>query len=104
VKAAATILKRHGCEGLLRTVLQRQTRLSVRQLRRGRPRAGNPVREERRVFYRLEFAPDEEGLRRQARTDGVFPLVTNLPASPYSKNEVLLITSTSPTWRSGTHS
>jgi len=91
VKAAAAVLKRHGCEGLLRTVLQRQTRLSVRHLRRGRPRAGDPVREERRAFYRLEFAPDEEGLRRQARTDGVFPLVTNLPVRPYSKKEVLLI-------------
>lgn len=91
VKAAAAILKRHGCEGLLRIVLHTETRLRLRHLRRGRPRAGDPVREERRAVYRLEFAPDEEGIRRQARTDGVFPLVTNLPARPYSKKEVLLI-------------
>lgn len=90
-KAARAVLKRHGCEGLLNLTLRTETRLRLRHLRRGRPRKSDPVREERRSFYRLEFAPDEEALRRQARTDGVFPLVTNLSPRPYSKKEVLLI-------------
>jgi transposase len=91
LKAVRAILKQHDCEDLLRVAVRAQTRVRLRHLRRGRPRKSDPVREERRTFYRLEFAPDEEALCRQARTDGVFPLVTNLPARPYSKKEVLLI-------------
>ena len=75
----------------MNVTLRAETRLRVRHLRRGRPRQSDPVREERRTFYRLEFAGDEEVLRRQARTDGVFPLVTNLPPRPYPKKDVLLI-------------
>ena len=90
-QAAQAILTRHGVESLLRTALHAETRLRVRHLRRGRPRAGDPVREDRRAWYWLAFAPDEDGLLRQARTDGVFPLATNLPARPYPKKEVLLI-------------
>jgi len=91
LKSAQAILKRHGCERLLHLTLHTETRVRVRHLRRGRPSRGDPVREERRASYRLEFAPQEDTLRREARTDGVFPLITNLPARPYSKKEVLLI-------------
>ena len=84
-------MKRHGCESLLRIVLHTETRVRVRHLRRGRPSRGDPVREERRAWYRLEFAPDEDTIQGQAHTDGVFPLITNLPVQPYSKKEVLLI-------------
>ena len=91
LKSAQAVLKRYSCEGLLRLVLHTETRVRVRHLRRGRPSRGDPVREERRAWYRLEFAPDEDALQGQARTDGVFPLITNLPARPYTKKEVLLI-------------
>jgi len=57
-QAARTILKRHRVEPLVRTALHAETRVRVGHLRRGRPRAGDPVREERRAWYRLEFAPD----------------------------------------------
>lgn len=76
--------------------LHAETRVRVRHLRRGRPRAGDPVREERQSWYRLEFATDEDGLRRQARADGVFPLVTNLPVRPYSTKEALPISKYQP--------
>jgi transposase len=91
LKSAQAILKQHGCEGLLRIVLHTETRVRVRHLRPGRPGRGDPVREERRSWYRLEFEPDTDSLQAQARTDGVFPLITNLPARPYTKKEVLLI-------------
>lgn len=91
LKAARAILKQRDCEDLLRVAVRAQTRVRLRHLRRGRPRPDDPVREERRTWYRLEFAPEEAALRSQARTDGVFPLVTNLAARPYSKKKVLLI-------------
>ena len=90
-KAARAVLKRHGCEGLLTVTLRAETRLKLRHLKRGRPRPSDPVREERRTVYRLAFARAEDALRREARTDGVFPLVTNLESRPYPKKEVLLI-------------
>lgn len=91
LKSARAILKRHGCEKLMHLKLHTETRVLLRHLRRGRPSRGDPVREERRTSYRLEFAPHEDAIRQEARTDGVFSLISNLPAQPYSKKEVLLI-------------
>jgi transposase len=91
LKATRAILKRRGVDGLVRVEIATETRVRWRRLRRGRPRRDDPVREVRRTWYRLEFAPDSDALRRHARTDGVFPLISNLPAGPYSKKQVLLI-------------
>jgi len=71
------ILSRHGCESFLKTCLKRTTIHIPRRLRRGRPAASDSVRLEVRYGWSLGFERDEEALKAEARTDGVFPLVSH---------------------------
>ena len=54
------------------------TELDHHYLRRGRPRPGDPMRVVRTQLLRLHVARGKAALRAESRTDGVFPLVTNL--------------------------
>ncbi|MFQ6047433.1 MAG: IS1634 family transposase [Gemmatimonadales bacterium] len=85
------ILRHHGCQKLLRVDIVSQIRIGTRRLRRGRPRKADPVREIRSRTYRLKFRREKEALRSEARTDGIFPLVTNLEPQHAPTREVLLI-------------
>lgn len=65
------------------------TEIEYRYLRKGRPRPGDPKRKIRHRRFELEIIRNKEALRREARTDGVFPIVTSLEMS--SKKEILEI-------------
>ena len=83
------ILAKHNCERFLVIRIASQTHIEIKRLRRGRPRKGDPVRKIRTRVYNLEVSRNKEELQAEARTDGVFPLTTNLAETP--KKEVLLI-------------
>ena len=68
-----------------------ETRVALRRLRRGRPRNSDPVEEIRSRHFRLEYQRLKEAIRAESRTDGVFPLVTNLRPRRVSKKALLLI-------------
>jgi transposase len=88
-KKIATILSAHAVADFLQVRVASFTEVEHRYLRRGRPRAGDPMR---RIAHRrltLEVRRDKEAIRREARTDGVFPLLTNL--RDRSKREILEI-------------
>jgi len=61
----------------------------VRHLQRGRPRPGAPLKETRSRELVLSVCRETETLRAAARTDGVFPLLTNLEQA--SRKEILQI-------------
>jgi transposase len=84
-----TILKRHRCQSFLTFSLHRYTETTTRYLRRGRPSPSDPVRTVKRHRWRLKVQREADALRREGRTDGVFPLVTNLRRQ--GKREILLI-------------
>ena len=84
-------LRNHSCQGLLDVDVTSRIRIQTKRLRRGRPRKGDPVRELRSSVYRLVFRRNKQAIRSEARTDGVFPLVTNRSARQTPKKEVLLI-------------
>lgn len=84
-------LGHHGCQGLLDVDVTSTTRIQTKRLRPGRPRKSDPVRELRSSVYRLVFRRNKRAIRREARTDGVFPLVTNRSSRLTPKKEVLLI-------------
>ncbi len=88
-RAVADLLRRTGTHPFLVVAVRRQMRFLRRYLRRGRPTADTPVRVERRVTYTLTVQRDVHALARERRTDGVFPLVTNLMKLP--KHEILSI-------------
>ena len=75
----------------MRVTVHAQVRIQTKRLRRGRPKKDDAIREVRSSVFRLEVKRDTEALRAESRTDGVFPLTTNLQPRRASKQEVLLI-------------
>src|SRR3990172_127553 len=91
VKKAKAILRKLECERYFRLTVHAQVRIQTKRLRRGRQKKTDPVREVRSSVFRLDVKRDKEALRAESRTDGVFPLTTNLQPRRASKQEVLLI-------------
>jgi transposase len=83
------ILAEHRVAGLIESTVTVITEVSHRYLHSGRPRPGDPVRAIRTKRPQLHVTRNTAALRAEARTDGVFPLVTNL--ADRSKREVLEI-------------
>jgi len=88
-QAADEILNHSGMTGFLHVRLKRRFREELKRLKRGRPRAGDPVRVVRTTVWSLQVEVDAQALRAERRADGVFPLVTNLKKE--SKKEILEI-------------
>lgn len=89
--AAKQILQAHSCEPFLQVRIRSTVQIEYKHLRPGRPRKGDPLRTIRTRIYSVQIRRDTQALRAQARTDGVFPLVTNLKKAAGSKKGVLLI-------------
>jgi len=90
-QAVDRILRTHPARQFLVVHIAQRTEVRIQHLRRGRPRSGDPVRRIRIPIYHLELSRDKEALRAEARTDGIFPLVTNLAAGRWSKKDVFQI-------------
>ncbi|MFQ5500535.1 MAG: IS1634 family transposase [Candidatus Zixiibacteriota bacterium] len=90
-KEVGKILHKHQCRGLLEWCIASRTHIETRRLRRGRPRKDDPVKEIRRQLYHLEVHRNKNAIQAEARTDGVFPLVSNLKPKEAPKKEILLI-------------
>jgi transposase len=91
-KKVRELLRVHPCQQLLTVTIESQVRIQQKRLRRGRPKKGDPVREIRSHVYRLKVRRDKAAIQADARTDGVFPLVTNLGSKEGgSKKQILLI-------------
>jgi len=88
-KKVATILSTHAVADFFQVQVATFTEVEHRYLRRGRPRSGDPMRRIAHRRLKLEITRDKEAIRREARTDGVFPLITNL--RDRSRREVLEI-------------
>ncbi len=86
-RAVTKILRETGTRPFLQVTVKRHVEQRRHYLRRGRPTAETPVEVERHTTYTLDVRRDGQALARERRTDGVFPLVTNLAKTP--KREVL---------------
>jgi transposase len=91
LQGAKAILRKLQCQPFFALQVQSETRIEIRRLRRGRPGKNDPVREIRSQIFRLEYRRLKEAIRAEARTNGVFPLVTNLLPRRVSKKELLLV-------------
>jgi len=88
---AHAIVRNHQCKSLIALKVRTETKIETCRLRRGRPGKNDPVRSIRSRVFRLEYSRIKGALKAEARTDGVFPLVTNLAPGRVSKKELLLI-------------
>lgn len=90
-KAAAAIMSKYPCRPFLSVNIGYRLQTKTKRLGPGRPKKDAPQRTVRHRLFYLDVRRNKEALKAEAHTDGVFPLVTNLPASEASKKKVLLI-------------
>ncbi len=89
LSAARQILTTHGCRDLLRVSLVPSVITTYHCTRPGRPRPGDPKRRVSTTVYDLRVTEDAVRLRQERNTDGVFPLVTNVPPKEATVLDVL---------------
>lgn len=87
--AVNEILKRLKVENLLHVTLKQRTQLIPHHLKPGRPAADSTLQMEKQKSWSLHIRRNLPEITRQKRTDGVFPLITNLERLP--KKEILLM-------------
>jgi transposase len=90
-KAVAAIMRKYLCRPFITVNIGYKLQTTTKRIGPGRPPKGAPRRTVRHRLFHLDVCRNKESLRAEARTDGVFPLVTNLPSSAASKKKVLLI-------------
>jgi transposase len=76
-EAAERLLADEQVERLLRVVIDRDVEESYRQVGPGRPGPNTEYRRVETSRYCIHFEEDAEALQREARCDGLFPLLTN---------------------------
>jgi transposase len=76
-EAAERILAGEQVERLLRIILDREVEEAYRQVGPGRPGPNTEYRRVETSRYRIRFEEDAEALAREARCDGLFPLLSN---------------------------
>lgn len=90
-KQVKSIVRKYNCQAFLKVRIASQVHIQKKHLRCGRPAKDDPIKDIRCQVFHLQVRRDKEALRGEARTDGVFPIVTNLEASRTSKKQVLLM-------------
>ena len=90
VAKVEAILRQRKCMRLLNVEVRFTVNIESKRLRRGRPKKGDPVRTIRSRVYHLDLSRNQEAIAAEAKVDGIFPLVTNLPRQ-HSKRDILLI-------------
>ncbi len=76
-QAAEAALRATGAERWLRVTIHAVVEETFRQETRGRPGVGTRYRRRQRHRFHLEWEPRPEAIDYDARTDGMFPLLTN---------------------------
>ena len=89
--ATKKILRECQCEEFLRVDLKSNYLSTPRRLRPGRPKAGDSYKRVGTTLYEIKVSENTIRIRQEANTDGVFPLITNLPAQKKKAVEVLQI-------------
>ncbi len=77
-KAVADILERHEATNLLKMKIGERLVERYRQARRGRPSKDTPYVKSVATYYDIEWERDVEQCEREEKTDGIFPLITNV--------------------------
>ncbi|HET8562840.1 MAG TPA: IS1634 family transposase [Candidatus Binatia bacterium] len=90
-KQVKAILRGFESEPFFTVKVRSEIQVKTQHLHRGRPRKNDPHVKVRSPLFRLEIQRNKDALRSESRTDGVFPIVTNLEPRRAPKKEVLLI-------------
>jgi len=86
-----SILASGQCQGLIQYEIQGTREYKQTYQKKGRPTKGTPKKVTWKNFYSILFAVDQEAVKAEMATDGVFPLITNLDAETHPAKKVLEI-------------
>jgi len=86
-KAVADILAACGAEAWIVTQIEPKTVETFRQARRGRPTKDTPYVKHESTRFELAYHLDHERIAEDGKSDGIFPLVTNI--TDLSERELL---------------
>ncbi len=76
-RAVKALLVEHETGELIHYSIQQRVVVTKSYLKRGRPTAQTPTKTHRRLEYQIAWEINQAEVVKQARTDGVFPLLTN---------------------------
>jgi transposase len=86
-----TILKRHGCQTLIQCDIHGTREYKRTYQKKGRPTKDSPSKITWKQIYSISFGVDTHAVGVTEKTDGVFPLITNLDPKTHSPKKVLEI-------------
>jgi len=88
---ATEITRRHRCQDFLGTRIRTRTVTDKKYKKPGRPGPNAQAQTSRRRLFYFDILRDKEALRAETRTDGVFPIITNIPREKCGKAKLLEI-------------
>jgi len=88
---AETILQEQHCQQVIRYEIHATRQYERVYQQKGRPRKDSPCKISWKQIFSLSFRVDKDAAQEEQKTDGVFPLITNLDAEAYSAKKVLEI-------------
>lgn len=91
VAKVTEILRHNRCKSYLTIRLRTRTVTHKKYTSRGRPGPNAKVRVTRRRFFDFDIIREKAALLAERRTDGVFPIITNIPSEKYGKAKLLEI-------------
>ncbi len=85
------LLKDEQCSELIRYEIHATREYRQRYQKKGRPTKETPRKLSWKEVFSVSFGVDKDAVDREEKTDGVFPLITNLDSDAYSAKKVLEI-------------
>jgi transposase len=86
-----SILEKEQCDTLIKYDIHATREYKYSYQKKGRPTKGAPKKITWRHMYSISFGVDKEAVSNEEKTDGVFPLITNLDPETHSAKKVLEI-------------
>ncbi len=86
---AETILQEQHCQQVIRYEIHATRQYERVYQQKGRPRKDSPYKISWKQVFSLSFSVDKDAVQEEEKTDGVFPLITNLDAEAYPAKKVL---------------
>lgn len=86
-----TILQEQHCQQVIRYEIHATRQYERVYQQKGRPRKDSPYKISWKQIFSLSFHVDKDAVQEEEKTDGVFPLITNLDAEAYPAKKVLEI-------------
>jgi len=90
-QALAQILQDHHTQAWIGYEIQTHRQAQIHFPQRGRPKQGQTGQLHWEPYFSVSFQVDRAAVEQEARTDGIFPLITNLEEKDYSAKRVLEI-------------